>query len=58
VKPEEKARQDIDKLLNLAGWKVQDYNDLNLGASPGVAVPEFPLQSIFAAAKKMIPNHD
>jgi len=48
MKPEEKARQDIDKLLNLAGWKVQDYNELNLGACPGVAVREFPLQSGYA----------
>ena len=45
MKPEEKARQEIDKLLDQAGWKVQDYNELNLGACPGVAVREFPLQS-------------
>jgi len=54
VKPEEKARQDIDKLLNLAGWKVQDYNELNLGASPGVAVREFPLQHGLGVEKSAI----
>ena len=32
MKPEEKARQEIDKLINLAGWEVQDYNEFNLGA--------------------------
>lgn len=46
--PEEKARQEIDQLLIAAGWQVQDYNYLNLGASIGVAVREFPLRSGFA----------
>jgi len=45
MKPEEKARQDIDNLLELAGWKVQDLQELNLNASSGVAVREFPLQN-------------
>jgi hypothetical protein len=31
MKPEERARQDIDKLLGAAGWNVQDYKNLNLG---------------------------
>jgi type I restriction enzyme R subunit len=43
VKPEEKARKDIDKLLEAAGWQVQDFEKLNLGSSLGVAVREFPL---------------
>lgn len=42
MKPEEKARQRIDQLLEAAGWKVQDRRELNLGASLGVAVREFP----------------
>lgn len=46
--PEEKARQEIDQLLLAAGWHIQDYNDLNLGASIGVAVREFPLFTGFA----------
>ena len=45
MKPEEKAREQIDQLLDKAGWKVQDYRELNLGASLGVAVREFPLKS-------------
>lgn len=36
MKPEEKARQNIDKLLTQAGWIVQDLNQLNLGQSLGV----------------------
>ncbi len=32
-------------MLEKAGWKVQDYRELNLGASLGVAVREFPLKS-------------
>lgn len=46
--PEEEARLKIDELLTAAGWSVQDYKDINLGASLGVAVREFPLQSGFA----------
>lgn len=45
MKPEEEARQMIDKLLELAGWKVQDLHAINLGVSRGVAVREFPLES-------------
>jgi hypothetical protein len=43
MKPEEQARQTIDELLRQAGWVVQDYARLNLGASLGIAVREFPL---------------
>lgn len=48
MKPEEKARREIDQLLEMASWKVQDYKEVNLGASLGVAVREFPLKSGFA----------
>ena len=44
LKPEEEARKKIDALLENAGWKIQDYKDLNLGAGVGVAVREFPLK--------------
>ena len=46
-KPEEKARQQIDKLLEGAGWTIQDHPDFDLGTSLGVAVREFPLDSGF-----------
>src|SRR3990172_2678468 len=42
--PEEKARQEIDRVLEAAGWKVQDLSQLNLGASLGVVVREFPVE--------------
>jgi len=45
MKPEEKARLAIDLLLKQANWQVQDYRELNLGDSLGVAVREFPLKS-------------
>lgn len=41
--PEELARQNIDKLLEAAGWHVCDIKDVNLSAHRGVAVREFPL---------------
>ena len=40
--PETKARQHIDRKLEQAGWVVQDMNQLNLSAGPGVAVREYP----------------
>ncbi len=46
--PEEEARQKIDELLTQAGWMIQDYHDLNLGAALGVVVREFPLKSGYA----------
>lgn len=48
MKPEEEARQKIDNLLVLAGWAIQDINELNLGVSLGVAIREFPLESGYA----------
>jgi len=43
--PEEKARINIDRLLEVAGWQVQDLNDYDPTQSLGVAVREFPLIS-------------
>jgi type I site-specific restriction endonuclease len=44
LKPEEEARKKIDTLLEKAGWLIQDYKALNLGAGAGIAVREFPLK--------------
>lgn len=41
--PEQKARQQIDRQLEQAGWTVQDYRAMNISAGLGVAVREFPL---------------
>ncbi|MGH9123596.1 MAG: restriction endonuclease subunit R, partial [Acidimicrobiales bacterium] len=43
--PEQLARQNIDRWLEVSGWIVQDYRELNISAGPGVAVREFPLKS-------------
>lgn len=43
MEPEEEAREQIDKMLEESGWIIQDYKDLNLGESFGVAVREYPL---------------
>ena len=42
ITPEEKARLAIDEKLNQSGWVIQDMKRLNLSASLGVAVREFP----------------
>ena len=42
MKPEDKARLTIDKKLIESGWVIQDVKSLNLSASLGVAVREFP----------------
>ena len=45
ITPEDRARDNIDKLLTEAGWIVQDKRATNLSAGRGVAVREFPLKS-------------
>jgi len=45
ITPEDRARENIDKLLTAAGWIVQDKRSTNLSAGRGVAVREFPLKS-------------
>ncbi len=42
---EERARKEIDRRLGEAGWAVQDYAEMNIRATAGVAVREFPLRS-------------
>ena len=43
--PEEQARVNIDRKLAQAGWAVQNHASINLYASLGVAVREFPLKT-------------
>lgn len=42
MSPEEKARIEIDKQLNAAGYVVQDMSELNLLVAKGVVVREYP----------------
>ncbi len=39
--PEQRARQNIDRMLEAAGWSVQSLAELDFTASVGVAVREF-----------------
>jgi type I restriction enzyme R subunit len=48
MEPEEIARQTIDQKLQAAGWVVQDYKQMNLGAAKGVAIREFSLKTGYA----------
>jgi type I restriction enzyme, R subunit len=42
------ARKEIDRRLELAGWILQDRDEVNPLAGPGVVVREFPLKGDFA----------
>jgi type I restriction enzyme R subunit len=42
---EDNAREHIDRALEQAGWKVQDYKSANLHAGRGVVLRNFPLVS-------------
>jgi len=44
VPDERDARAEIDRLLNAAGWSVQDFDEANIHASRGVAIREFRLK--------------
>jgi type I restriction enzyme R subunit len=50
LSPEQKARQEIDKLLGYAGWDVQNRDSMNLfdPNRPGVAVREAHLRTGYA----------
>ncbi|TYB32404.1 MAG: DEAD/DEAH box helicase, partial [Flexistipes sinusarabici] len=43
--PEQQARDNIDKMLEEAGWSVQSKEQINLSASVGVAVKEYQTDS-------------
>jgi type I restriction enzyme R subunit len=45
ITPEDRARENIDRLLGAAGWIVQNKKEVNLLAGHGVAVREFPMKS-------------
>ena len=47
MKPEEKARQDIDQLLTKAGWVIQDVDKINLGAGLGDCIKASLLYNAF-----------
>ncbi len=48
--PEQRARIEIDRLLEAAGWAVQTVAAVNIHASRGVAIREFPLKEGYGFA--------
>ncbi|MEW6599826.1 MAG: type III restriction endonuclease subunit R, partial [Nitrospirota bacterium] len=50
IKPEDKAREVIDDMLEKAGWHVCDYKDANIHAHRGVVLRYFPLKSGYGEA--------
>jgi type I restriction enzyme, R subunit len=42
--PEQEARESIDRMLNLAGWEVQDCRNADILSKPGVVIRNFPLK--------------
>lgn len=46
--PEQEAREKIDRMLERAGWAVQDKTTINLGKHTGVAVREYQTDAGFA----------
>ena len=40
--PEQKARDNIDAMLEQAGWLIQDKNKIDFGAGFGIAIREYP----------------
>ncbi len=45
TEPEQRAREEIDRILSQAGWVIQNRSETNLQAARGVAIREFPLKS-------------
>ena len=40
--PEQQARENIDRMLEEAGWIIQDKNQINPSAGLGIVVREYP----------------
>ncbi|MFH1872773.1 MAG: type I restriction-modification enzyme R subunit C-terminal domain-containing protein [Pseudomonadota bacterium] len=54
AQPEQQAREEIDRLLKAAGWRVCDLAEANIHAARGVAIREFPLESGFGFADYLL----
>jgi type I restriction enzyme, R subunit len=52
--PEQKARREIDGDLTVAGWLVQDREELDLSSGRGIAVREFPMKPGFGFADYLL----
>lgn len=54
ISPEDRARENIDRLLTAAGWVVQSRNETNISAARGVAIREFPLKTGYGEADYLL----
>jgi type I restriction enzyme R subunit len=54
AQPEQQAREEIDRLLQAAGWCVFDLAEANIHAARGVAIREFPLETGFGFADYLL----
>jgi type I restriction enzyme R subunit len=54
LSPEQEARQEIDTLLAVAGWIVQDRNQINLSAGRGIAIREFKMTDGYGFADYLL----
>jgi hypothetical protein len=54
--PEQRARQQIDLLLQQCGWIVQNRSETNLAAGPGVAIREALLKTVWVPIAKASPE--
>lgn len=48
--PEDQAREEIDRMLEKAGWHVCDPKDANISAHHGIVIRNFPLKSGYGFA--------
>jgi len=48
--PDDKAREQIDRMLEQAGWHVCDLNDTNINVYKGLVIRNFPLKSGYGFA--------
>ncbi|KAB2838232.1 DEAD/DEAH box helicase, partial [bacterium] len=54
MKPEDKARESIDKLLTQAGWVVTDMRHADIASHRGVAITEFGLNPGYGTADYLL----
>ncbi|MGB3552056.1 MAG: type I restriction-modification enzyme R subunit C-terminal domain-containing protein [Candidatus Binatus sp.] len=54
AKPEQKAREEIDRLLAEAGWVVQNRDEINLSAGRGIAIREFKMAEGYGFADYLL----
>jgi len=53
-RPEDRARTNIDRLLNPAGWIIQNRDSINIDAGRGIAIREFLLAPGFGFADYLL----